>query len=106
MAQRVNIELVDDIDGSEAVETVTFGLDGVAYEMDLNEKNAVRLRRTFDAYVSAARKVSRGKATNRRSTPSGPPAADVRAWAQANGFEVPEKGRIPTEIREAYAAAV
>ena len=44
MAQRVNIVLVDDIDGSDATETVSFGLDGTSYEIDLNDKNAAKLR--------------------------------------------------------------
>lgn len=105
MAQRVNIELVDDIDGSEAVETVSFTLDGTAYEMDLSEKNAAKIREALDPFVNAARKVSRVKANSRRSTPSGPSAADVRTWAQAHGHEVPERGRIPAVVREAYAAA-
>ena len=45
MAQKVNIILVDDLDGSEATETVSFGLDGASYEIDLNDGNAAALRR-------------------------------------------------------------
>ena len=38
--QRIITELVDDIDGSKAEETVRFAIDGVEYAVDLSEKNA------------------------------------------------------------------
>lgn len=44
MARKTQVLLVDDIDGSDATNTVTFGLDGVSYEIDLNEDNARQLR--------------------------------------------------------------
>lgn len=103
MAQKVNILLVDDIDGSEASETVTFGLDGAAYEIDLNDKNAVKLRKALDSYVSNARRVGRA-GFKTKGVRTGPAASEVRAWALANGYEVPSKGRIPAEIQKAYAA--
>jgi hypothetical protein len=51
MAQRIVTELTDDTDGKPADETVTFGLDGREYEIDLTKKNAAALRKAFDAYV-------------------------------------------------------
>ncbi|KAA1419559.1 Lsr2 family protein [Nocardioides humilatus] len=107
MAQRVNIVLVDDIDGSEASETVAFGLDGSSYEIDLNEKNAAKLRDALAGYVGHARKV--GGARRGRSAAKAPAggvsAKDVRDWARANGHKVPDRGRIPADVREAYDAA-
>ena len=104
MEQKVNIILVDDIDGTEAEETVTFGLDGAQYEIDLNNKNAFKLRKALDSYVASSRRVSKGKFTVKRPTATnGTPASEVRAWALANGHEVPTKGRIPAEIQKAYA---
>jgi hypothetical protein len=46
MAQKVLIQLVDDLDGSasEDITTVTFGLDGANYEIDLTANNAAKLR--------------------------------------------------------------
>lgn len=108
MAQKVNITLVDDIDGSEADETVTFALDGTTYEIDLNAKHAKALRDELAGYVGYARKVSSSKrASSRKATSSsdGPSAAEVRAWAQSNGHDVPERGRIPASVREAFDAA-
>ena len=67
MAQKVNIVLVDDIDESEAVETVTFGLDGTSYEIDLNKKHAAALRDAVSFYVGHARKVT-GAARGRRGS--------------------------------------
>lgn len=103
MAQKVSIQLVDDIDGTEAEETVTFGLDGAQYEIDLNNKNALKLRKALDSYVGHGRRVSKGKFTVKRpSASNGTPASEVRAWALSNGLEVPTKGRIPAEIQKAY----
>jgi len=115
MAQRVIIEMIDDLDGtSEAAETVTFGLDGVTYELDLSEKNAAKLRKSMESYVAHARRVSGKKLSGRKgggssssssSTGSGPTPSVVRAWAKENGHDVPDRGRIPAEITEAYLAA-
>lgn len=99
MAQKVHIELVDDIDGSTAVETVPFAVDGRSYEIDLNKKNADKLRKSLAAFVEGARRVS-----SRASRPkSGSSTKEIREWAKANGYEVSDRGQIPAEIREAYA---
>jgi hypothetical protein len=108
MAQRVNVVLVDDLDGDEAAETVSFALDGVDYEIDLNEGNADALRQALTRYVEAGR---RGGGRRRKGQKvaaggsAGPSAADIREWARANGWDVPERGRVSAEVREAYAAA-
>lgn len=109
MAQKVQIILVDDVDGGEADETVRFGLDGTSYEIDLSRKNAQALRDTFARYVAEGRKVgNRRSASSRRSsttTTSGDSPAQIREWARNNGFNVPARGRVSAEVREAYAAA-
>jgi hypothetical protein len=46
MARRIVRELVDDLDGTPAAETVRFGLDGVLYDIDLSIAHAARLRRS------------------------------------------------------------
>ena len=105
MAQKVNIVLVDDIDQSDAEETVSFGLDGKEYVIDLNAKNARALRDAIAPYVAHARPVT---GRGRRATPkaaAGAAPAEIRAWARDNGFDVPERGRVSAEVREAYAAA-
>lgn len=107
MAQRVQVILEDDLDGGKADETVSFSLDGVSYEIDLSTKNANKLRDAFALYVGSARKVggrrrrSGSKAAAARSSSS----ADIREWARNNGWDIPERGRIATEVREAYQAA-
>ncbi|MFE5190972.1 Lsr2 family protein [Streptomyces sp. NPDC056628] len=104
MAQKVVVTLFDDIDGSEAAETIAFGLDGKSYEIDLNEANASELRKVLAPYVEAGRKRSRsGKAF--KQTEVAPDPAAVRAWAQANKMEVPARGRIPKKVYEAFASA-
>ncbi|MBE7325515.1 Lsr2 family protein [Nocardioides sp. Y6] len=112
MAQKVNIILVDDIDGSPADETITFGLDNTTYEIDLSDDNASKLRDALALYVGHARKVSnarRGGAGggSRRSSGggSGVDTKAVREWARANGHEVSERGRVPASVIAAYEAA-
>ena len=112
MAQKVHIILEDDLDGGDAAETVAFGLDGTSYEIDLNEDNAASLRETLASYVGHARKVTGARRTARKSAGSasaaasgGPSARDVREWARSAGHEVPDRGRIPADVREAYDAA-
>lgn len=114
MAQRVNVVLVDDLDGNEAEETVQFGLDGASYEIDLSSSNAEKLREALAVYVGHARKSgsrSRGKVATRGSSRSSgraagePSPAEIRAWARENGWEVPERGRVSGEVRAAFEAA-
>lgn len=104
MAQRVVVTLSDDIDGSEAAETIVFGLDGKSYEIDLNQTNAKKLRKALEPYVDAGRKRSRsGKAY--KQTEVAPDPSAIRAWALANKFDVPARGRIPKKVYEAFSAA-
>ncbi|GGS85321.1 MULTISPECIES: histone-like nucleoid-structuring protein Lsr2 [Streptomyces] len=104
MAQRVVVTLSDDIDGGEAAETVTFGLDGKSYEIDLNPANAKKLRKSLAPYVAAGRRQSRsGRAF--KHTSLAPDPAVVRAWARSHDFEVPPRGRIPKRVYEAYEQA-
>ena len=114
MAQRVNIVLVDDIDESEATQTVAFALDGTNYEIDLNDENADALREALAPYVGHARKVGRGGGSGGGGAKRGRAATggsgdtsakEIREWARSNGFKVPERGRIPADVREAYDAA-
>jgi len=107
MAQKVQIILEDDLDGSEATETVSFALDGTSYEIDLNDANAAKLRDALGVYIGHARKVTTGRRGARRTSPGagGASAKDIREWARDNGYTVPDRGRIPAEVRSAYEAA-
>ncbi|TQS40611.1 histone-like nucleoid-structuring protein Lsr2 [Cryptosporangium phraense] len=117
MAQKVQVLLVDDIDGGEAEETVTFSLDGVSYEIDLSSKNAATLRDAVAPYVGAARKAGRATAvkvaaaaTRTRSTGSTATAdreqnQAIREWAKKRGFKVSDRGRIPSDIVKKFHAS-
>ena len=109
MAQKVQVLLVDDIDGGTADETVTFGLDGVTYEIDLTAGHASELRDAFAQWVGNARKVGGSKsaksssARGRRSSSSD--AQAIREWAKEHGHHVSERGRISAEVKAAYDAS-
>jgi hypothetical protein len=113
MAQKVQVILVDDLDGGDAEETVSFALDGVSYEIDLNAANAARLRDELATWVGHSRRVG-GRSTGARrqgsrgraaASGSGTDTAAVREWARQQGHQVSERGRISAEIMDAYKAA-
>jgi Lsr2 len=114
MGQKVVVELVDDLDGtvSDDITTVSFGLDGVSYEIDLTEDNASKLRDAFAEYVASARRT--GGRLKRGTAPAkaaARPATDreqtraIRDWARENGYELAERGRIPSHVIAAYEEA-
>jgi hypothetical protein len=119
MAQKVYVEVLDDLDGSEAAETVAFTLDGVEYEIDLSAENAEALRGEFERYVGAARRVGGrrarvglGRAGENGGRSSGAERGNsreynqaVREWAAASGREVAERGRLSSDLISAYEAA-
>lgn len=112
MAQKVQVLLVDDIDGGEADETVTFALDGKTYEIDLTTANADKLRGLLEPFVKGGRKTggrasagTRGRVVAKPRATGEPSAEELRAWAAENGYEVNTRGRVPASIKEAYAAA-
>jgi hypothetical protein len=105
MAQRVEIILSDDVDGSLAAGTVNFSFDGVSYEIDLSEKNQDKLREQMSVWIAHARKVRRGGAVaGKRPRTGGPTGSEIRAWAQEKGMQVNARGRVPAEIKAAYEA--
>jgi hypothetical protein len=115
MARRTVVELIDDIDGKSAHETVTFSLDGTAYEIDLSVQNAGRLRSGLAPYVERARKGGSGAPRGGERVVAAHPAtarpghsreesARIRDWARQNGIVVNERGRIPAKVIEAYQA--
>ena len=114
MAQKVDVTFIDDLDGSEAAGTVTFALDGRAYEIDLSDDNAARLRDSLATFVAAARRsggTPRKGRTPRATDGDGPARANreetaaIRTWARENGHEVSERGRIPKAVVQAYQSA-
>jgi hypothetical protein len=105
MAQKVQVTLVDDLDGeSKAAETVAFAIDGQPYEIDLTKANAARLRDALAPFVGAARKAGGRRPGARRSRGGDSRVAEIRAWAKAQGLKVNERGRIPADIVAKYDA--
>jgi len=104
VAQRVTVELTDDLDGTEAAETIAFRVDGTGYEIDLSKKNAAKMRRDFGRYIEHARRATGGRR-------SGRPRRDrhfsssVREWAKQQGIQISERGRIPASVVSQYEQA-
>jgi hypothetical protein len=111
VAQKVLVEILDDIDGSTAAQTVQFGLDGVTYEIDLSDDNAAALRDELARFIAAARRIGGRKvrvATGQSTTTSTTDRErnqQIRAWANANGYEVSERGRLSSEVISAFEQA-
>lgn len=110
MARQIVETLIDDLDGGEAAETVTFGLDGKQYEIDLNTKNAAALRKALDRYIGGARRSGSGRsALPTRGRASAAPSrgydiAQLREWAGKKKIALPSRGRIPGAVVEQYKA--
>jgi hypothetical protein len=112
MVQKVEVRLVDDLDGSVASETVTFAIDGADYEIDLSSTHADALRKTVDTYVAAARRVDRGSGARARTARvRGAVTAGnrernqaVRDWARGQGIDISTRGRLSQELLARYDA--
>ena len=116
MAQKVQVILVDDFDGGDAEESVSFALDGVNYEIDLSSDNASALRDALSPWIGHARRTG-GRSTARRAASSGGGGSragrsatkadlgDVRSWARENGYQVSDRGRVSSEVMSAYETA-
>ena len=114
MAQQTTVRFVDDLDGSEAVGTVTFSLENRAYEIDLSDENTDKLHEALAPFIEHARQLGRGSGRGRGRRR---PAAEkhtrsnreethaIREWARQNGHQVSDRGRIPKSVIEAYQAA-
>ncbi len=117
MAERVTIELVDDLDGSSADETVHFAWGGKALVIDLSKKNVDKLRKAIEPFVAAARsdgavqapaarrRLSSGSSSGKRQHDSGAATSVIRAWARENSIEVPDRGRLKPDVLQAWEAA-
>ncbi|MDQ0078238.1 histone-like nucleoid-structuring protein Lsr2 [Arthrobacter oryzae] len=106
MAKRVITTLEDDLDGTEASETVNFAIDGAEYEIDLNEAHANELREVLSKYAAVAQKTGgRGRPPARRTKSGGNDTKAIRAWAIEKGIPINARGRIQADVMEKYAAA-
>lgn len=114
MATKTTTQLIDDLDGSTAAETVTFALDGVNYEIDLSKRNASAFRKMLNQFMPQARPASAGRESPRpgsaRVSAPGVNAhrvelALIRAWAADSNIVVAPRGRISATIVEQYHAA-
>lgn len=105
VAKETIVRITDDIDGSEAVETIRFGFRGIDYDIDLNAKNVAAIEKSFEKWIQHGQKseLTGIRARQRRSTVRNKDhTAAVREWAKANGYKVSDRGRIAAEVREAY----
>ncbi|MFJ1767949.1 Lsr2 family protein [Amycolatopsis sp. NPDC088138] len=108
MAQKVIVELLDDLDGSPARHTIPFSLDGVSYEIDLSDDNATALRGELARFIAVSRRSGGRKiritATQPTSTSSAvrEQSRAIRFWASKNGYDIFTRGRLPFEIINAY----
>jgi hypothetical protein len=111
VARKVQVEMLDDIDGSPAEETVTFGLDGASYEIDLSANHAEKLQASLAEFILSSRRLGRGRVNaTRRARTGGPAPVDrsqnqaIRDWAKSKGLDVSDRGRIPAQIINQYQA--
>lgn len=98
------VVILDDIDGSEGADTYAFSFNGVNYEIDLKEENAEKLVADFEKWIQHSRKVVRAR-TRQGSVIRTGLSAEMRQWLSDNGFDVPTRGRISSQLAEEYYQA-
>ncbi|MGI8433602.1 MAG: histone-like nucleoid-structuring protein Lsr2 [Nocardioidaceae bacterium] len=108
MAKLERVEFLSDLSeqpiSDTESKTLQFALDGQSFEIDLSAAEQAELRQILERYVSAARRMNnRGRTI--KTTKIGPDAKTVRAWAQSHGIKVPDRGRIPEDVRQQFEAA-
>jgi hypothetical protein len=107
VARKIHVQLIDDLSGDNAEDTVRFSVDGADYEIDLTADNAAELRAALAKYIASGRRL-RGHAA-RRAAATAPMSREearrIRDWADSNGYNPSTRGRIRQEIQQAYAAA-
>ena len=102
--QKKLVVLVDDLDNTEAHQTISFSFKGVSYEIDLSDENVAEFEKDLSRWISAARRVG-GRLVTRsaRRVPAGASqSAKIREWARAQNIAVNERGRIPAELVQQY----
>jgi hypothetical protein len=108
VAKQTTVTLVDDLDGSTADEQVEFAMDGKSYEIDLSAANSAKLREALAPFVSAARRTGGRRRSTAGTATAARPSTDreqnqaIREWAQQQGMKISERGRIPSNVLEAY----
>jgi hypothetical protein len=102
VAKKTIVEWVDDIDGTAADETVTFTLDGSRYEIDLSDENAAKLRETMSGWIDASRRSGQRKARGTAVKQDPAESTKARKWASENGYDVGPRGRLRSEVLDAY----
>jgi Lsr2 len=108
MAHKTVVTVVCDLphDGEvEGDETVSFAVDGTAYDIDVCSAHAKELHDVFGGYIEHARRVS--GAARRRKARTGPGrerSSEIRQWARERDYKVSERGRIPASIIAEYEA--
>jgi hypothetical protein len=111
VAKQTTVTLIDDLDGGEAEEQVEFSVDGKSYEIDLSAKNSEKLREALAPYIAAARRTGGRRSAAAAAAPAARPVSDrqqnqaIREWATEQGMKISERGRIPSNVLEAYHAA-
>ncbi len=111
MAQQFQVQYIDDLDGSNlgpVANTISFAFDGKEYAIDLSDENAARFREVMAPYIENGHRVTGTKTRPARKAAARSSSGDtktIREWARENGYEVSDRGRIPADIMDAYAAA-
>lgn len=111
MAQQFQVRYIDDIDGTDLggnANTISFAFEGKEYSIDLSDENVETFRTAVAPYIKAGHRVTGNKTKTTRKTTTKTASGDTKAirdWARAHGYDVSDRGRIPTDVLEAYATA-
>ncbi|WP_216695331.1 histone-like nucleoid-structuring protein Lsr2 [Dietzia psychralcaliphila] len=111
MAQQFHVRYIDDIDGTDLGDksnAISFAFEGKEYSIDLSDENAEAFRAAVAPYIEAGHRVTGSKTKTARKATTKTASGDtkaIREWARTNGYDVSDRGRIPADVMESYAAA-
>ena len=105
MASKTIVEVIDDLDGSKAEETVRFALDGTEYEIDLSGAHSKKLRNALEPFIQAGRRVGGKRSGRSGAATDGKQSKAIRDWAKQHGMQVSDRGRVSAEVQKAYNEA-
>lgn len=106
--KKTQVLLIDDLDETEAADTIEFAYKGVCYEIDLSAEHIAEMDEAFAKWVAAARRVTGRAGRGQRRSSARPTSVHdtsaIREWARTQGITVSDRGRISSEIIERYYA--
>jgi hypothetical protein len=99
----------DDLNGQPEAQTTIITINGHGVEVDLAEASMEKLRKALEPFWKvgspgeyAVTRQMRGGSKRKSNGERGYDLYELRAWAERNNIQVPQRGRMPQAIVDQY----